>query len=114
MTREPFSVTRSVTRDSIGHRGIELASGRIGAWAGFAWVRVTREAVARNLTTRRPNPSAIKRSPHRDRDAGSVEPDAKWATALPTTEISVTFITINRFQDSSLPLDASCGPAGLA
>jgi hypothetical protein len=44
--------------------------------------------------TRRSNPIVMSSSPQTDNDAGSVVTDAKWATALPTTETSVRFITM--------------------
>ena len=58
--------------------------------------RCTREGLAWRLRARSSNPSAISKNPQRDKNAGSVDPDARWATALPTTETSDRFITITK------------------
>ena len=65
--------------------------------------RFTLGALIRKFQARRSNPSAISKIPQRDKDAGSVEPDARWATALPTTETSDRFITITGLDNPVQP-----------
>jgi hypothetical protein len=77
-----------MTMTTAAYRGIELASGRIDSREPGSAL----ERVARNLMTRSSKPIAMSSSPQADIEAGSVDPEAKWTNALPTTETSVRFM----------------------